>query len=731
MNVLAQAALLISLPAGVILAGYWLAGYLRNLSAEERVAVASLAGLAVLLWSVTVVNLFRPIAGIWAWACLWPIGLTLSLPSARAVLLRDTRAVLSSNRSRLGLCLGAIFLVALIWPVLRGASIVFYDGTSNHDSFFWIASAEYLKRNTYLSTPVASALHPVGNAVGAITGWKPVWGRMGAEGLLALVSSLSITAAIKIYICATATLFLPWISGVFLTVKTFLQDRSTRVAVAALVLIEPLFIFFHGNSNLPNLLGILMGAAIVIASERALRPNEVRWPWFALLALSFHGLLCSYPEMLPFVLLPAGLLWLRRCFIFKPAFNSSGLLGVSGAFVLGAVLNPASSWRAYYGFISSFATARANQNWANLFEPLKPTEYLPAMVTLCVSAGRNVGPYAGAVLSIGLLVGLILMVRRSRDAYGALAMMAGTGVLIVYTIKTGFNYGWQKAIQFGGVFCAALVPVGLADYLWRRASAPAKHRLWARLGLVALLGFGGYATTLNILEEHKWSRQKMITEDWFRARDFARDRLRDAPVLIDAASFRMAFFHGMWATYFLPDSDLYFASRGKESGGYVRDSVINEATTKIPEPKAYFVSRDWANTFDANSPRLFTGDTLALLGQANRVFKISGLYPENGVPTSAQESFSLTLRPHSRSQLLVTLGPSKTAPRFNHWKVVRKASGSDALTAEVTGQAPWNFTVPLAAGIDNQIEITAERAGAESTALLPYVLKSIRIESLP
>ena len=730
MNVFAQAALLIGLPAGMVLSGYWLAGYLHGVSAAERFAVATLAGLATLLWDVTVVNLFSPLAGFAAWLCLWQIALTLILPTARSALWEDLLTLFRSRRGVLGLAFSLVFLVALLWPVLHDPTLLFYDGTSNHDSFFWIASAEYLKRATYLVRPTVNPLHPLSDAVGALIGWKPIWGRMGAEGLLALVSSLSATAAIKIYITATATLFVPWVGGVFLSAKTFLQSRSTLLAIGALVLLEPIFVFFHGNSNLPNLLGILMASAVVVASERALREVRPRWPWLALLALGFHGLMCAYPEMLPFVLMPAALLWLRRCFVYKPVFNGRGLLAVAGAFIVATLINPASTLRAYSGFINSFMTARANQNWANLFEPLAPTEYLPAMLTLCVRAGRDIGPIFGALFSIGAIVCLILLVRKSRDRYGAIAMTAGTLVLIAYTLETKFNYGWQKAIQFGGIFCAALVPVAMVDYLSTSSLAPSKRDYLKRIGLVALLAFCGYATALNIFEEYKWSKQKLITQDWFNARDFAREHLRNAPVLIDGASFRMAFFHGMWATYFLPESEVYFAGRGKENGGYVRDIVINEATSKIPAPQAYLVSRAWADTFDANSHRLFLGDTVALLGEANRVSNWTGFTPENGVPLFVQETSILQIRPHSRSRLLLSLAPStrKTSDTA-HWKVTRKSAGGVPFAAELSGQAPWIFSVPLEPNVENDVEFSVVNPTGAHDLFPPYSVRSLRVES--
>lgn len=729
MNFIENCLILLGLPLGMILAGFWLACRLTAATAAERIAVAALVGLSTLLWNIATINFFKPLSGVWAYLCLWPIALSLLLPRSRRSLVQDFAVVAMNRRGALAAALAAAFLGLLLWPLLSRTSLVFYDGTSNHDAFFWISAAEHLKRHTYMEMPATSMLHPLTNATPAIIGWHPPWGRMGAEGLLAFASSIVGLAPVKLYLAGTATLLIPWIAAVFLAVRTFLVGRLGFLALLALVGLQPVFVFFHGNANLPNLIGALAAAGVVIATERSLRPERGREVWVVLLALSLHGLLCAYPEMLPFAIMPGGLLWLRSWFRAGPRAAWRPAVGTALAWIAGCAINPASTLRAWTGFASSFDTARANQNWANLFEPLSPFEYGPALATLAVGASKSLGPIVGALLTIALVGGVVLALRRATDRVGALFTLSGAGALLTYTLVTGFNYGWQKTVQFGGAFWAAFLPVAVIDALAQTRLAHPRARLAARAALVAVIALFAYATVLNCLDGHKWSQRKILTQDWFVLRDFSRDQLNGVPVLVDGSTFRMAFFHGMWATYFLPDSELYFAARGRENGGYLRDTVRNESKGPLPPISAYLVSRDWADTFDANSPRLMLGDTVALLKTANRVMDWSGLYPENGYPENADAHVTIDLRPHSNSELHLVLAPYHgDTTTTKSWTVAVQLDGRPGSHLKVEGPPPWRIVVPLTAGKLNHVELIADPASA-SDQLPPFTVREIKIEN--
>ena len=731
MNQLEGLLILLGLPAALLLSGYWLAALLADSDPFERLAFGLAAGLAVLLAAVAAVNFFRPLAGPWAYACLAPVVLTLLLPRSRNSLGRDLFTA-AKEAPRPVLVAGAVFALLLLWPVIIDPFTLYYDGTSNHDSFFWISGAEHLKRHTYMEIPVVSRVQPLTNAAVAIIGWTPAWGRMGAEGLLALASSVVDLSPLKLYLYGTASLAVVWCALAGLIVRTFVNATPTRFMAAAVMCVQPLFVFFYGNANLPNLLGTLTGTAAILATERALRAGLERpaefTAWATLAALSLHGLLCSYPEMIPFVLLPCGLLWLRPWFTGSAGWRTRLL--VAAALLAGLTLNLATTVRAAVGFWASFVSARADATWANLFNPLELAEYIPALATLSISGAKELGPWLGWPLSVLIVVTSGFAVARSRDRFGLLAGLAGSAVLLVYTLYTGFSYGWQKTVQFSGLFVAATMPAAVIDTLWRYRPFAASRRRLANLALAAIVGFMAYATVMNCRDIYKWSNRKVIANDWFALRDQSRATLGGRPVLVEAATFRMAFFHGMWAAYFMPESHLYFGGRGVESGGYLRDYVLNEANIEIPRPDAVLVGRPWAETIDANSPRLLTGREYALVQKSNRVLALAGVNPLNGVPDTASGAFTLQIVPHTASDLVLDLAPRAAAGwPAAEWRLRRTAAGAPEFNATVSGASPWHLRIPLVAGQTNEVSVTL--AGQADPNAVSFVVRNLRVENRP
>ena len=263
-------------------------------------------------------------------------------------------------------------------------------------------------------------------------------------------------------------------------------------------------------------------------------------------------------------------------------------------------VNPATGVRGVHGFAMSVEGARADAHWFNVFSTLRPAAYLPALVTLSIPTCETLGRFWGAALTLGLLAALTLTVRRARDPFNAAALLAGAVALLLYTLLTGFSYGWQKTTEFAGVFIGALLPVGALgtlDAMDRERAGPA--RLLARTAAGLILVFFFVATKDACLGLHAWAGRKQITRDLLNLRTAS-----PARVLVVGESFPQPFFYGMWATYLLPESDLVFSARDRNPGGYLEEAVLRESPGTTPPPDAVLVSRAWAETFDAASPRL-------------------------------------------------------------------------------------------------------------------------------
>lgn len=690
------------LPFVWLLSGYAVAHRVAaSNQTAARLAWAILVGLGVHLLALSVVNFFAPLSAATAWLCVLPALPTLVRPCLLSPLRRDLFALFSTRKGALATALSLAVLALLLLPNLTRSDLVYYDGTANHDGFFWISGAKRLQAHTYLDPPAVDAAHPWANLTAAFSGWRPPWGRAGAETLLAFAASLAALDPVETYLSVTAALFFAWLAAVYLTTRAFWCQQLGLAGIAALVLLQPLFVFFRANGNLPNLLGVLAGAAAVIAVAETLRAAGRDWLRLAVVTLSVHACLFAYPEIFPFIALPCALLLLRAMLRHETA----AALAVALAGFAGFVLNPATTLRAFHGFVHAFHVGRANIDWVDTFAPLHFTQYVPAFVTLSLSEAKYLGPSFGAFATVALVAVAVLTLARARDRYAALASFSGGAVLLFYTVVSGFTYGWQKSAQFSAVFLAALFSAAVAQLAINLVHH--RHRTrWLAITLTAVATFViGGAMVFHALEAQKWSRRKGLDRHWFALQALTRSTLRDAAVTVDAATFPMAFFHGMWAAYFMPDVRLSYAPRGELNGGYLRDTVT--ISPQHASPDAVLVAQDWAAAFDANSPWIFSGGGVALLTEQNVVSHLKGFHPANGVPQLADNTLSLDLRPHTKSALHLSLAIENAGARGEalRWHVSRHVEGAPAFEAVVAGDSSWDFTVPLVAGAGNHIEL--------------------------
>jgi hypothetical protein len=526
---------------------------------------------------------------------------------------------------------------------------------------------------------------------------------------------------IYVYPGVTAALLLLWIAAVYLVVRTFWLDSLSFAAVVTLVTLPSLFVFFRTNANFPNLVGIVLAGGVVVAVERLLRP-EASKAWLIFLALSVHASLFAYPEMLPFVALPAALLLLRAG-ISRRAQVGAILL----AAFAGLAVNPATTTRAIHGFLHAFDVARADVDWANPFLRIRWPQYPGALATLSLPAVKFLGPLLAGIVALLLAAAALAALQRARDRFAAAVTLSGFVVLLAYTLLTGFSYGWQKSVQFSAVFLAAMLPVAAIDAGVRPSGRSFLQRLVGGSLAGSAFAFFAMAMVFHALEADKWRERRHLSDDWRQLQMFAAKHLRGAPVLVEPAAFPMSFFHGMWSTYFLSDPCLAFSARGDRNGGYLHGTVAT-ATDTAAEFQAVLVGREWAETFDANSPRLLVGDDFVLLRRANRVTTLEGLAPDDGVPKTSPGRAVIEIRPHSAGELRVTLAPAKPSTTdMGHWRVISQRGGAVVFQADQASDGPWNLVVPLTAGELHRVEIDAGHPAKK----FPFKIESLRVVTRP
>ena len=684
-------------PAACV-AGYPVAALLTNVGMPVRLCVAALAGLALWLWLASVVNAFLPLKTSVAWGMVgatW--GATLFLPYARQAISADFKSMWKMPRARWLALAPLPLVIGMLFPSLRHPSLVFFDGTSNHDSYFWISAAEWLQQKTYLTPPVNGTDSQMFGVTGAITGWNPTWGRMGTEALLALLASALNILPIKAYMFAQVGLLPFWLAAVLLFVWHVLAPRVPAWSIGLFASLQPIFLFFVSNNNIPNLLGALFAPVLLIAFvQGADAENKDRLGWRVVAILMLHSGICAYPEMTPFALLSVGLALLFK--LPTPANRGRRVQLVLHALVtglLGLAIQPLTTWRGVVGFANSFAMARANTSWGNLFERLSPAEYLPAIVSLDVPACTKLDE-GGWLLSAFLFALALWLIVRAKDRATTLAALTPFFLLAGYTLATGFNYGWQKSVQFSGVIVASCFSCGCLA-IWENSKAGSRRTRWRAACVLVLATFLGYTTVWGCVRIAYWAENKALDADFLALRNLSHSSLRGQRVEVVGATFKMAFFHSMWALYVLPTSQVSMDNRGQEMGGYLRWYVpVDKTAADLKSVKAYLVSRDWAETFDADTPQLSVGRFHALLPATNKLLTQSGLYPITGLPTYAQMAFSITLKAHEDSDFVMELSPRKFGTSaVGSLEVTYGPPDRQGEWKTFSTSGTWSFHVPL------------------------------------
>lgn len=572
------------------LSGYALLGWSFAPARSRRLLSAPVVGLALVLWLLSVVNLLLPLGTIACVVLLLPLLVVGGVRRLRLALVSDLRAARSWAAPAL---LGLLTLLALpLCPLLGPGDLAFFDGTGNHDSFFWITGAARLQEYPYIDDSVSTLGTPLAWSSRVFLGWQPHWGRMGAEGLLAAVASLVRADPVEIALPVMTGLLVPWLATTAWLARTAgWWPRSMVVAVGA-CLLQPLAFFTLFNGNYPNLLGVIVGTGWLLSVQAV--PNDCPQRTSHVLGSAFllHGVLVTYPELLPFAGLPAVLILIAT----RQGRIPSCLLHLTLVALLSVALNPVTTWRATSGFLTSFSLARGDEGWRSLFDGLSVFSYFPGWVTLSRDTVSFLDPWVTAAWSAALVLAAWSLLQRNRRRWIVLGSLSGFALLAAYTAITSFSYGWQKSAQFSALALSCLGSFGLLHLLSTAANKPLIR------AAAALAAAGAALAVVDLVADAVSSaRTKGITRGMLALAAEARVR-GDGPVLVLDDSFSQPFFHGMWASYLFRQNQAMYPSDALAAGGYLADEVKRFEPTRPPENAlAYYVGREWADQHPGSS----------------------------------------------------------------------------------------------------------------------------------
>jgi len=689
----------------LVLAGYAVIGFLPNKTSLSRVALASLLGLAWVIFFASAVGPLVPLGRVVAWLTWIPAGIALLLPTTRNQIRRDFLALAQSPSARSAAGGLAVLWFALLLPFLVYPDLVFFDGKTNHDNFFWCVGAEYLQSHNYLTVAARNREFPLYNLTWSFCGPNPVWARMGAEGYLALTSAMFGRSPVQLYNFLTTAFVVPWL---LLTLAIARQLGLNKISPAGAALIacgQPILFFFIANGNLPNLLGVLFSGGLWLVVLLVAEARQRSWR-MALAGLLFvHGMLACYPEIFPVALAPIVFFAIRH-FLIRTSGRSNLLVWAAGLVAGGLCVNPMTTVRLWSGILNSIGQVQQDSGWPNIFDRLTSAGYLPGLVTLAIPSVRLYGFAGGCVASVAVLASLFLLLRGTPHRSTLLISLSGFFGMLAYTMVQSFGYGWQKSAQFSGIHLAVIFPVllvGLVDGAVRARP----WRPWALSAMVITLGVMVHAVIGTAAENLKLGGQKGLTQGLFSLRDRVAAKFPGQPIQVDGATFRAAFFHSMWSAELFPHNPLVFLSRSDQPAGYLSDSVTRANSTTPAATGLYYVGAAWAQAFDYDAIPVAADRVGVLLNQHNLITEFSGFYRPTGRPEMTGAEFGLVVVPYADGWLEFTLEPNgPTSANCRLSATVTTAKGGQNLEASLDASRRLKVRFPLAAGTRNTITAT-------------------------
>ena len=438
-----------------------------------------------------------------------------------------------SGGEALALGLGAVLGLVLLTPVL---AIGFPTTIAGEIADGWARTvlAEWL-----IDHPLSDSVTNIGadRPIGTYSDLPPHLGA-GFEYLVAIASTLLGRRAYETAL-PIATLAAPIALGGWTWLHSLLADRAPRawqVGVLAIATVSPLFVLPLGENYLTQAVSLALWPFAMAATLAFLRQPSIAS--VALAAVALAAAASVYPQLIPFIAPPAGLLVIvaaRHERLRRPVAVVAALAALGVALLIVA---PIELIRAYKSVTLFQGILGANPGFP-LFQAEQDLQLVLGGTSQYSMAPTGPGPEIWLLVpSVALMLGVAavgvssLWTMAARERTPMLALVAGvagvTAALYVkYKFGDDYGYGTYKALISGGALLGGLLAVALAS-----GSAAWRPGRIAAAG-VCLAVWG--STTAVILQHQRFGLQG------FRETERATlDRLEALPagdvVLVDGAA---------------------------------------------------------------------------------------------------------------------------------------------------------------------------------------------------
>ena len=554
---------------GLFFIGYPLTRLSKEIMGAERLPWGLILGISAMIVFIRTVNSFAAISSaralIFIAIAFW-LAYHWRRKSTRELLARDVRAI---NPAMILCWLVTLMLlvVALNVPMLTHHALL-YEYSPNHDAIYYVTNARWMLNHRFGDSVIYSADKPLFWMATPFFGASPPLGRVGAEGLLATVSTLTGRDPL-IQFQAMQTVAL--VAGV--AVSALVLPRSTTLLIARptlpglLIIIAlvfaPALIQIPINSSFSNAYGVaIMTAFVAISLRSPAKRVDILQP------LLFAGLLATYPE-----LSPIGLAVIASVLLFDLLFHSQSMrevvargVGVLASVAIAILLFPWISTSAFRVLKTVyFVASTQGASWPNPYAGLNYLQLPIAALTTSRALAEFVPSGLAVTLGAILCVTLFRSMRRSRDVSLTLGVAFALVVFLGYIFYVDFNYGKLKILEYFSLLLApALITAcGFTDQHYGRSRLDMLLSYTA-IFMVACMGVG--ASCLLLRRGIRTANNKYIADDFVDAIRAADNRPDHRFVSVNFES--EPFFYSMWVSYFSKEPVLFRDEFG--SGGYLQ-----------------------------------------------------------------------------------------------------------------------------------------------------------------